>query len=51
MERFAIKSDQIYNAKEATIKKLKLDVTKDGFFCKCYKLKKKLTLVLILQIC
>ncbi len=40
MERFAIKSDQRYKAKEATIKKLKLDLTKDAFFCKCYKLKK-----------
>ncbi len=51
MERFAIKSDQRYKTKEATIKKLKLDLTKDAFFCKCYKLKKKLTFVLILQIC
>jgi hypothetical protein len=38
-------------AKEATIKKLKLDLSKDAFFYKCYKLKKNLTLVLILQIC
>jgi hypothetical protein len=44
-----MKSDQRYKAKEATIENLKLDLTKDAFFCKCYKLKKKLKFVLILQ--
>ncbi len=35
--KIAIKSNERYKAKEATIK---LDQTKDAFFCKCYKLKK-----------
>jgi hypothetical protein len=30
--KIAIKSDQRYKAKEATIRKLKLDLTKDVFF-------------------